>query len=49
MVDNVSYVEGSAQAMEIIHCPHISTACLSKGWGFREVHRPTCSAACILS
>ena len=37
MVDNVSYVQVSAQALVIIHCPHVSTAYLSKGvcvcWG----------------
>ena len=32
MVDNVSYVEGPAQALVIIHLPHISTASLSNGW-----------------
>ena len=33
VVDNVSYVQGSAQALVIIHRPHISTASQSKGWG----------------
>ena len=33
MVDNVSYVQGSTQALVIIHCPHVSTASLNKGWG----------------
>ena len=32
-VDNVSYVQGPAQALVIIHHPHVSTASLSKGWG----------------
>ena len=36
MVDNVSYIQGSAQALVIIHCPHISVASLSKGWGGLE-------------
>ena len=48
MVDNVSYVQGSARALVIIHCPHVSTASLSKGWGFRGAHRPTSSAAMYL-
>ena len=38
MVDNDSYVQGSAQALVIIHCPHISTASLSKGKGVLEGH-----------
>ena len=33
MVDNVSYVQGSVQALVIIHRPYVSTASLSKGWG----------------
>ena len=45
MVNNVSYVQGSTQALVIIHWPHVSTASLSQGWGFRRAHRPTCSAA----
>ena len=32
-MDNVSYVQGSTQVLVIIHCPHISFASLSKGWG----------------
>ena len=32
MVDNVSYVQGSAQALVINHHPHVSTTSLSKGW-----------------
>ena len=32
MVDNVSYVQGPAQPLVIIHHPHVSTASLSKGW-----------------
>ena len=32
MLDNVSYVQGTAQALVIIHYPHISTTSLSKGW-----------------
>ena len=32
-VDNVSYVQGSAQALVIIHHTHVSTASLRKGWG----------------
>ena len=31
MVDKVSYVQGPAQALVIIHHLHVST--LSKGWG----------------
>ena len=34
MVDNVSYVQGLAQPLVIIHHPHISTA--SVGWGGLE-------------
>ena len=33
MMDNVSYVQGLAQPLVIIHHPHVSTASLSKGWG----------------
>ena len=33
MVDNVSYVQGQAQPLVIIHHPHVSTASLSKGGG----------------
>ena len=33
VVDNISYVQSSAQALVIGHCPHVSTASLSKGWG----------------
>ena len=33
MVDNVSYIQGPAQSLVIIHHPHVSTASLSKGWG----------------
>ena len=33
MVDNVSYVQGPAQPLVIIHHSHVSTASLSKGWG----------------
>ena len=36
MVDNVSYVQGPAQPLVIIHHPHVSTASLSKGWGCLE-------------
>ena len=32
VVDNVSYVQGPAQPLVIIHHPHVSTASLSKGW-----------------
>ena len=42
VVDNVSYVQGSAQALVITHCPLVSTASLSKGGGFRRGYRPTC-------
>ena len=45
MVDSISY----AQALVIIYCPHVSTASLSKEWGFRGVHRPTCSVTGTLS
>ena len=31
MVDNVSYVQGPAQPLVIIHHPHVSTASVSKG------------------
>ena len=33
MMDNVSYVQGLAQPLVIIHHPYVSTASLSKGWG----------------
>ena len=33
MVDNVSYVQDSAQTLVIIHCTHVSTASLSMGGG----------------
>ena len=33
MVDNVSYIQGPAQVLVIILCPHVSTAFLSKGLG----------------
>ena len=33
MVDNVSYIQGPAQALVIIHHPHVSTASLSRGGG----------------
>ena len=36
VVDNVSYVQDSTQALVIIHCPHISTASLTKEWGGGE-------------
>ena len=36
MMDNVSYVQGPAQPLAIIHHPHVSTASLSKGWGGLE-------------
>ena len=36
MVDNVSYVQGFAQPLVIIHHPHVSTASVSKGWGVLE-------------
>ena len=49
MLDNISHVQGPAQALVIIHQPHVSTASLSKGWGFRGAYRPTCSAASTLS
>ena len=35
MVDNVSYVQGPAQSLVIIHHPHVSTSS-SKGWGGLE-------------
>ena len=31
VMDNVSYAQGSAQALVIIHCPHVLPASLSKG------------------
>ena len=49
MMDNISYVQGSAQALVIILWPHVSTASLSKGQGFTGVHRPIFSAASTLS
>ena len=49
MVDNVSYVQGLAQPLVIIHHPHVSTAFLSKGWEFRGTYRPTYLAASTLS
>ena len=49
VVDNVSYVQGPAQPLVIIHHSHVSTAYLSKGWGFRGMYRPTCLAASTLS
>ena len=36
MVDNVSYVQGPALPLVIIHHPHVSTASVSKGWGGLE-------------
>ena len=36
MVDNVSYVQGPAQPLVIIHHPHVSTASLSKEWGVQR-------------
>ena len=33
MMDNVSYVQGLAQPLVIIHHPYVSTASLSKGRG----------------
>ena len=55
MVDNVSCVQGFAQGLVIIHWPHVSTASLSKGWGFRGVHKvflhcshvPCLSRSCV--
>ena len=32
-MDNVSYVQGLAQPLVIIHHPHVSTASVSKRWG----------------
>ena len=49
VVDNVSCIQGPAQPLVIIHHPHISTAPLSRGWGFRGMYRPTCFAASTLS
>ena len=45
MLDNVSYVQGLAQPLVIIHYLYVSTASLSQGRGFRGTHRPTCLAA----
>ena len=39
MADNVSYIQGPAQALVIIHRPHV----------FRGAYRPTCSAPSTLS
>ena len=44
MVDSVSYVQGTAQPLVIIHHSHVSTASLSRG-----THRPTFLAASTLS
>ena len=33
MMDDVSFVQGLAQVLEIIHHLHVSTASPSKGWG----------------
>ena len=33
MVDNISYVQGPAQVLVIIHHLHVLTTPLSKGWG----------------
>ena len=41
MVDNISYIQGSADALVIIHSPDVSIASLRKGWGFRRAGRPT--------
>ena len=49
VMDNILYIQGPSQALVIIHCPHVSTASLSKGWGFRGAYRPTCSAVSTLS
>ena len=38
MVDDISYVQGSIRTLVIIHCPHVSTATLSK-WGGGGVPR----------
>ena len=35
-MDNVSYVQGSAQALVIIHCPHVSTTSPRRGGGCLE-------------
>ena len=34
--ENVSYVQGPAQPLVIIHNPHVSTTSLTKGWGGLE-------------
>ena len=39
MVDNSSYILDLAQALVIIHRPHISTTSLSKGWGFKGAYK----------
>ena len=51
MVDNVSYIQSPTQALVIIHCPHVSTASLSKegGGGVRGAYRPTCFVANTVS
>ena len=33
MMDNVSYFQGSAQALAVVKCPNVSTASLSKARG----------------
>ena len=45
MLDNVLHIQGSVQALVILHDPNSSTASLSKGWGFGGAYKPTCSAA----
>ena len=49
MMGNVSYVQGLAQPLVIIHHPYVSTASLRKGGGFRGTPRPTCVTASTLS
>ena len=36
VVDDASYVQGPAQALVIIHCPHVSTVSLNKQWGVQR-------------
>ena len=49
MMDNVSYVQGPAQVLVIIHHLHVSTASPSKGWESGGAYRTNCIAASTLS
>ena len=47
MMDNVSYVQGLARPLVIIHHLYVSTASLSKGRGFKGTPRPCLSGSCV--